>query len=264
MSTHSISSTSTTGSPRRTPRDAARRSAAERATRRAAGTTSRIVSVRCDAILFDLDGVLVDSTRVVERQWEIWARARGFDPHEILAVAHGRRIIETLRIVAPEYATPEEVDRLVQAEAADVEGLRVVPGARSIVDALPPDAWAVVTSGSTPVASVRLQHGGFPAPRVLVTADDVNEGKPAPEPYLRAAELLGLRPERCVVIEDAPAGIKSASAAGMHSIGIAGTFPAAALSGATIVVDRLDQIQVEVLDWGRSRIEILVDESIGR
>ena len=206
----------------------------------------------CDAILFDLDGVLIDSSAVVERTWEIWARERGFDFAEILAIGHGRRIIETLRIIAPAYATEEEANRLVQAEATDVEGLLVVPGAIALLDSLPPDRWAIVTSGSAPVADVRIRHARIPRPRVLITADDVTEGKPSPIPYLAAATALGVAPDRCIVIEDAPAGIASATAAGMRSIGVIGTFPAEALGGASQLVEQLAQISVHVKAQGES------------
>lgn len=218
--------------------------------------------MRCDAILFDLDGVLVDSTAIVERQWKIWAESRGYDADEILAVAHGRRIIETLRLFAPEYATEEEADAIARAEAADVEGLRVVPGAIPLLDALPKDTWGIVTSGTREVAFARIEAAGIPLPDVFVTADDVTEGKPAPEPYLAGAEGLGVRPERCIVLEDAPAGIESAIAAGMHAVGIVGTYDKSELTRASIVAESLSELNVEVLDWGRSRLEVSVRKVI--
>jgi sugar-phosphatase len=196
------------------------------------------------AILFDLDGVLVDSTRSVERQWRIWARERGIDEDKVAAVAHGVRAIEVIRKIAPQLDAEAEVRSLERSEAADHDSVFVMPGAVELVRAIPDGHWCVVTSGTRHLATARLQLAGIPIPKVMVTADDVVDGKPHPEPYLKGAKLLGVNPGECLVVEDAPAGIQSAHAGGMKVIALTSTYPSSALSEADAVVQRLDQIRV--------------------
>jgi mannitol-1-/sugar-/sorbitol-6-phosphatase len=196
------------------------------------------------AILFDLDGVLVDSTRSVDRQWRVWARSKGVDEEKIVAIAHGVRALEVIRQIAPHLDAEAEVRALESLEAEDREDVVVMPGALTLVHSIPENRWCVVTSGTRHLASTRLAMVGLPIPIILITADDVIHGKPHPEPYLKGAELLGFAPKDCLVIEDAPAGIQAAHAGGMKVIGLTSTFPAAALSGADAVLKRLNQIHV--------------------
>jgi mannitol-1-/sugar-/sorbitol-6-phosphatase len=198
---------------------------------------------RCAAVLFDLDGVLVDSTRSVERQWRLWAQERGQDPEEILEMAHGRRTIEVIRWLAPHLDIEAEVRRVEKREAEDTDGVEVMPGAAALLAAIPESRWAVVTSGTTHLATSRLRHAKLPIPKVLVSADEVREGKPHPEPYLLGARLLGFPPGECLVIEDAPAGIEAAHAAGMKAIGLTSTFSASDLK-ADLVVRDLRHVEV--------------------
>ena len=172
-----------------------------------------MTTFRCAAILFDLDGVLVDSTRSVERQWRIWADEQGISGDAVMAVAHGVRSIEVIRAVAPQLDAEEEVRKLEGREADDHDGVIAMPGAFELVGSVPEGCWGVVTSGTRLLATERLHLFGIPIPKVMVTADDVTNGKPHPEPYLKGAELLGLDPAQCLVIEDAPAGIRAAHAA---------------------------------------------------
>jgi mannitol-1-/sugar-/sorbitol-6-phosphatase len=212
---------------------------------------------QCAAILFDLDGVLVDSTRSVDRQWRIWAERKGVDGDKVIAIAHGVRTIEVIRYVAPHLDAEAEVREIESREADDQEGVNVMPGAADLVRTIPEGRWGVVTSGTQPLASARLRFGGLPVPEVLVTADDVVNGKPHPEPYLKGAELLGVSPKHCVVIEDAPAGIQSARAGGMKVIGITSTYPASQLTAAHAVVDRLSQIRVR--PDGTRKLSVAID-----
>ena len=198
----------------------------------------------CSAILFDLDGVLVDSTRSVDRQWRAWARQKGVDGDKVMAIAHGVRTIEVIRTVAPHLDADAEVWELENREADDQEGVEIMPGAVELVRSIPEGRWGVVTSGTRLLASARLRFGGLPVPKTLVTAEDVANGKPHPEPYLKGAERLGVQPADCLVIEDAPAGIQSARSGGMKVIGITSTYPESQLSTADVVVRRLAQIQV--------------------
>jgi sugar-phosphatase len=204
----------------------------------------RMTTFRCSAILFDLDGVLVDSTGSVGRQWRIWARERGIDEEKVIAIAHGVRALEVIRTVAPHLDAELEVRNLEKREAADHDGVAVMPGAIDLVRSVPEGRWGVVTSGSRHLATARLQLAGIPVPDVMITADDVVNGKPHPEPYLKGAEQLGVNPAECLVIEDAPAGIRSAHAGGMKVIGLTSTYLASALGEADFVVPKLGEIHV--------------------
>jgi sugar-phosphatase len=203
-----------------------------------------MTTFRCAAILFDLDGVLVDSTRSVERQWRIWAREQGIDEEKVMAVAHGVRAIEVIRTVAPHFDAEAEVRKLESREAADHDGVAVMPGAADLVRSIPDGSWGVVTSGTRHLATARLRLAGIPVPKVMVAADDVTNGKPHPEPYLKGAELLAVNPVECLVIEDAPAGIRSAHAGGMKVVALTSTYRAAALREADEVVQKLEQIRI--------------------
>ena len=198
----------------------------------------------CEAILFDLDGVLVDSNEVVVRTWHSWANARGMDPERILEVAHGRRTAETIRLVAPDLDADAEAADLERIETGDLDGVREIEGARELLSSLPSDAWTVVTSGTRPVATRRMEHLGLPLPERLVTSEDVENGKPHPEPYLMGADIVGAAPEACVVIEDAPSGVSAAKAAGMRVVAVATTYRADDLSEADTVAAALSEIEV--------------------
>jgi sugar-phosphatase len=202
--------------------------------------------LECEAIIFDLDGVLIDSSAVIERSWRLWAGERDLDEAEVLRLTPGRRMIEVVRRLAPHLDAEAEARRLAAREAADTDGLREVEGAVGLIRSLPPGVWAVATSGSRTTALARLRFAGLPVPKVLITADDVTHGKPDPQAYLLAAERLGLSPAGCVVVEDAPAGIQAARAAGMRVIAVATTHAPQVLAGADALVDCLLDIHVIV------------------
>ena len=173
-----------------------------------------MVEVTCSGLLFDLDGVLVDSTPAVARVWTKWALAHGFDPEETVRLAHGRPSLATIRDLLPNADFVAENEVVLRGEIEDTDGVVPLPGARELLDSLPPDRWAIVTSCSRPLAEVRLNAAGLPVPRHLLTSDDVTNGKPAPEPYLKGAALLGFPASKCLVFEDAPAGVLAGKAAG--------------------------------------------------
>src|SRR5262252_5902190 len=210
----------------------------------------------CAAILFDLDGVLVDSTKAVDREWREWAARKGVDGNAIMAIAHGVRTIEVIRRVAPHLDAEKEAAAIENHEAHDQRGVSVMPGAADLVKGIPDGHWAVVTSGSRLLAKNRLRHCGLPVPDVLVTSDDVTNGKPHPEPYLMGAKRLGFRPEECLVIEDAPAGIQSARAGGMRVIGMASTYAVAKLTEADAVVQNLAEIRTTPNGAGKLIIDL--------
>jgi sugar-phosphatase len=168
-----------------------------------------MTTVSAQALLFDMDGVLINSIPAVERVWSRWAAAHGFNVHEVLRYAHGRPSIATLRDLLPE-ADHEAENRIVeQAEIADVGDVVPLPGVCDLLAALPHDRWAIVTSCTRALAEVRIRAAGLPIPRLFITANDITHGKPHPEPYLKGALGLGFAPEQCIVVEDALAGIAS-------------------------------------------------------
>jgi sugar-phosphatase len=211
----------------------------------------------CSAILFDLDGVLADSTRAVDREWREWAQQKALDGNAIVAMAHGVRAIEVIQRMAPHLDAEAEVRELERREVDHQEGgVCVMPGAAALVGSIPEGRWGVVTSGTRSLASARLRFCGLPVPKVLVTADDVAHGKPHPEPYLKGAERLGFDPAECLVVEDAPAGIESARAGGMKVVGITSTYAAGPLGQADAVIGQLGQIQVTSNGAGKLEIEV--------
>jgi mannitol-1-/sugar-/sorbitol-6-phosphatase len=168
----------------------------------------------CKGVLFDLDGVLVDSTPAVARVWTIWARKHGFDPQDTVRRAHGRPSLTTIKELLPNANHEEENRTLERMEIEDLGGVVPLPGAVELLTGLPPERWAIVTSCTKPLAHVRIRAAGLPTPKFLVTANDIRQGKPNPEPYLKGAALLGLCGSDCLVVEDAPAGIRAGKSAG--------------------------------------------------
>jgi sugar-phosphatase len=183
-----------------------------------------MTEINSKALLFDLDGVLIDSTPAVARVWTQWAREHGFDPDEVVAMAHGRPSISTIREYLPGADANAENAKVERAEIEDVSDVVALPGARELLQSLPPARWTIVTSGTRQLAEVRLHVAGLPFPERFVTASDVSKGKPDPEPYLKGAVLLGCTPAHCVVIEDAPSGVRAGVAAGSRVIGFTTTF----------------------------------------
>jgi sugar-phosphatase len=188
-----------------------------------------MTQIMCSALLFDMDGVLVDSTPAVARVWSQWAIAHGFDPDEVVRKAHGRPSIATIRDYLPDADYEAENCVVERGELEDLEGVVTLPGARELLEALPPARWTIVTSCTRALAEARLRASGLPIPERLVTCDDIKNGKPDPEPYLKGASLLGVSAKDCVVVEDAPAGIRAGKSAGARVIACRTTAAAAEL-----------------------------------
>jgi|SRR5579872_3642475 sugar-phosphatase len=173
-----------------------------------------MTQIQCAALLFDLDGVLINSTPAVARVWRKWAIERGFNPQEVVERAHGRPSLTTIREYLPDadhHAENKEVER---REIEDLGGVVPLPGALDLLAALPPDRWTIVTSCTRPLAEVRIKVAGLPLPPRIITSTDIIHGKPNPEPFLKGAALLGFPADQCVVFEDVPAGVRAGKAAG--------------------------------------------------
>jgi sugar-phosphatase len=197
------------------------------------------MTIHAHALLFDNDGTLVSSLDSVDRCWTRWAGEYGITAEAFARVElHGRPAAEIVADLLPAHLVPEAVARVEQLEVEDVAngGVRLLPGTRDFLDSLPADRWAVVTSATRRLADARLDAVGI-RPKALVSADDITRGKPDPEPYLLAARQLGVDPARCVVFEDAPAGLRAGRAAGMTTVALATTHPAAELDADLVVRD---------------------------
>lgn len=211
-----------------------------------------MIEIGCGGLLFDLDGVLVDSTPAVARVWTLWARKYGFDPEETVKKAHGRTSIATIRELLPNADHEAENREVERMEIEDVEDVVALPGAVELLQSLSWKRWAIVTSGTRTLALVRIGAAGIPVAKHLITADDIRRGKPDPEPYLKGAASLGVAAKECVVIEDAPAGIRSGKAAGARVIALRTTAQHEALreAGADWIVDDCSALQVEITGAG--------------
>jgi mannitol-1-/sugar-/sorbitol-6-phosphatase len=194
-------------------------------------------SLKSRAILFDMDGTLVDSTACVEAIWSRWAKSHGMELSPILAASHGRRNLDTLRELVPHLDIEQEAAQLDLEELESKDGIQAVKGAAALLGTLPENSWAVVTSASRALATLRLHCAGLPVPKILVCGDEVREGKPSPAGYLMAATLIGVSPEHCLVIEDTPAGILAGRSAGMQVLGLTTTYPAGTLLAAPCLCD---------------------------
>ncbi|HHG8772433.1 TPA: sugar phosphatase [Raoultella planticola] len=206
--------------------------------------------MQCKGFLFDLDGTLVDSLPVVERAWCKWADRFAIPHEEVLNFIHGKQAITSLRHFLAGRSEEEiqaEFTYLEAVEAADTDGITALPGAVALLTTLDEAGipWAIVTSGSVPVAHARHRAAGLPEAKVFVTAERVKHGKPAPDAYLLGAELLGLAPQDCVVVEDAPAGLLSGLAAGCHTIAVNMPADAPRLNEADFVLTSLASLTVE-------------------
>lgn len=204
-------------------------------------------SIRCRGVLFDLDGVLVDSTPAVARVWAWWAREHGFaDPDEIVRQAHGKPSMATIRELLPHADHDAENREVEHREIEDTDGVIPLPGALELLQAIPQEKWAIVTSCTRRLAEVRIAAAGLPKPKNMVTSTDIKNGKPHPEPYLKGAKILRATGAECVVIEDAPAGIRAGKAAGARVVALRTTATDAELreAGADWIVNDCAELSV--------------------
>ena len=216
--------------------------------------------MKCKGLLFDLDGTLVDSLPAVERAWTQLAQRINVPVKDVLDFIHGKQAITSIRHFmqgASEEAIQQQFAWLEQREAEDVEGIKVLPGALELLTYLNKAniPWAIVTSGTIPIAYARLRAASLPEPGIFVTAEQVPRGKPEPDPYLLGAQLLGFEPEECAVVEDAPAGVQAGLAAGCHVIAVNPPPDTPRLEHADYVLSSLSELFVQKIDDGD--IEIL-------
>lgn len=194
-----------------------------------------------------MDGILISSLGSVERSWTKWANLRGVDPAHTLSIAHGCRSIETVAQLRPDLDAQSENDIIEGLEIEDTDGVEVLPGVHKLLAALPAGRWTVVTSATRPLAEVRLAAGSIPVPPRFITANDVSEGKPHPAPYRAGAALLGLKPEDCVVFEDAASGTKAGRAAGCTVIATTFSHSVESLAAAHYLIKDVTGVVVNVL-----------------
>ncbi|MEV6930382.1 HAD-IA family hydrolase [Dactylosporangium sp. NPDC051485] len=212
----------------------------------------------CSVLLLDLDGTLVDSAAAVLRGWQDWARWAGVPADEIPSVVHGRSAAATILHLLPDVSADElhkHIQRVLRIQELDPEPAYPMAGAARLIEDLSPPQWAVVTGCSRGMAAARLAAGGLPTPSVLVTDEDVASGKPDPEGYLRALWRLGVDAGDAIAVEDAPAGIEAARAAGIRSVAVTTTHARESLTAADAVVTGLDAIRV-FEDAGRLRVAL--------
>jgi mannitol-1-/sugar-/sorbitol-6-phosphatase len=209
-----------------------------------------MIAIRCSALLFDLDGVLIDSTPAVARVWHAWAVEHGFDPENVVHIAHGRPSRATIGELLPNADMDRENREVERREIEDLDGVVMLPGTDRLLKSLPSARWTIATSCTRKLAEVRLRAAGLPIPGTMITSSDVKIGKPDPEPYLKAAAKLGFPASDCVVVEDAPAGIRAGKTAGARVIGFLTTMPRRDLedAGADWIVQNCADITVSKVD----------------
>ena len=209
--------------------------------------TVAILSIRTKGLLFDMDGVLISSIGSVNRCWRRWCALYGVADAENFDVPHGTRAVDIIRTLKPEFDEAQVAEGLRAIEDMEIEDtadLTVLRGVKALLGPLPAERWAIVTSCTRRLLLARLRAAGLPVPVRLISGDMVERGKPDPEPYRRGAELLGLRPDECVVVEDAPSGVGAGVAAGSRVLGVLGTHSAEELHGATWIVGSLEELAV--------------------
>jgi sugar-phosphatase len=205
------------------------------------------MKIRTRGLLFDMDGVLISSIGSVERSWALWAQARNMDVTEVIASSHGQRALDIVRKLVPPEEVEAEFKRIEELECEDVEGLQVLEGVKPILDSIPQKFWTIVTSATERLARVRLCAGGIPIPENFVTSERVRKGKPDPEPYVKGAQMLGLEPFDCLVIEDSASGARAGKAAGCRVLATLFSHKQEDLEAADYIVQSLADVSVRVL-----------------
>lgn len=215
------------------------------------------VAIELRGVLFDMDGVLVSSIASAERCWRQWAAHYGLPDADKVTIPHGVRAIDIARMLKPDVDPVEGLHLIEDMEIADTADIQVLPGARELLESLPAERWTIVTSATRPLLVARLRAAGLPLPERLVSGEMVTRGKPDPEPYRMGAEMLGFAASECLVVEDAPSGVRAGVAAGCRVLGVEGTHAAEELreAGAEWVVPSLEAVRAS-LDGDELRIRL--------
>jgi sugar-phosphatase len=211
--------------------------------------------VEAQGILFDMDGVLISSIASVNRCWRKWAKHYGIAGWETYTIPHGVRAMDIMKSLRPDFTEADAAEglRMIEdLEIADTEDLKVLPGVRELLQSLPTARWTIVTSATRRLLLGRLKAAGLPYPAELIAGDDVVNGKPHPEPYMKGAKMLGFTSAECIVVEDAPSGVGSGKAAGSRVLGVLGTHGAEELyaAGAEWVVASLEGVKATSTETG--------------
>jgi mannitol-1-/sugar-/sorbitol-6-phosphatase len=206
-----------------------------------------MTQVKCAALLFDLDGVLINSTPAVARVWRQWAIEHGLNPEEVVARAHGRPSLTTVKEYLPQADHQKENREVERREIADLQGVVPLPGSLDLLASLPADRWTIVTSCTRALAEVRIRAAGLPLPKKMITSNDITRGKPDPEPYLKGANVLGFPPAACIVFEDVPAGVRAGRSAGSKVIAFTTTVENSVLcdAGANWILKNCSDVRVD-------------------
>jgi mannitol-1-/sugar-/sorbitol-6-phosphatase len=197
-----------------------------------------------------MDGVLISSIGSVERAWTKWANRHGLDPDRVLHSVHGRRAIESVQLLRPDLDPLREHKWIEEMEIEDSGDIETLRGVRSLLTSLPDSYWTIVTSATKRLTLVRLAAGRVPAPEKIITADDVVNGKPDPEPYRKGAELLGFAPENCIVVEDSASGVRAGKEAGCRVLATTFSHSVESLGQADWIVESLEDVKVKVFSSG--------------
>ena len=205
------------------------------------------MKIRTRGLLFDMDGILISSISSVERSWALWAKSRNMDVTDVIASSHGQRALDIVRKLVPPEEVEAEFKRIEDLECLDVEGLQVLDGVKQILDTIPQKFWTIVTSATERLARVRLCAGGIPVPESFITSERVRKGKPDPEPYMRGAQLLGLDPLDCLVVEDSASGARAGKNAGCRVLATLFSHKREELEAADYIVRSLADVSVRVL-----------------
>jgi mannitol-1-/sugar-/sorbitol-6-phosphatase len=205
---------------------------------------SELIRVETKGLLFDMDGVLVSSIGSVVRCWRRWAKMYDIPGADTYEVPHGHRAIDIVKLLRPDIDPEEGLRAIEDMEMEDTEDLTVLPGVKALLESLPQERWAIVTSATKRLMLGRLKIAGLPVPTRIISGDMVERGKPDPEPYVRGAGLLGFKPEECIVVEDAPSGVGAGAAAGCRVLGVLGTHSFEELAQADWVATSLEKLQV--------------------
>ncbi|APY13032.1 HAD-IA family hydrolase [Brucella sp. 10RB9214] len=216
-----------------------------------------------DAFLFDMDGTILSSIAATERVWSEWAKRHGIDPVTFLPTIHGVRAVETVRRLALPGVDPiREAEILLEAEMADLDGIAPIEGAYEFLYSLPENRWAIVTSAPLELARRRIKAAGLPMPKTIVSAEDVERGKPSPECFELGAKRLGFAPRDCLVFEDAPAGIVAGETAGASVVVVTATHPHSPRTS-HLSIESYRYLQLTIEESGKLSLSPTVPASVG-